>query len=68
MFKLDNGSPVPVPIKTGLTDLDYSEVIEGLGATDTILIMPSASLIASQQEFQERVQRRAGGLAGVSRN
>jgi HlyD family secretion protein len=68
VFKLDNGSPVPVPIKTGLTDLDYSEVIEGLGATDTILIMPSASLIASQQEFQERVQRRAGGLPGVSRN
>jgi HlyD family secretion protein len=68
VFKLRNGAPVPVPIKTGLTDLDYSEVLEGLTATDTILTLPSASLIASQQEFQERVQRRAGGLPGVSRN
>jgi HlyD family secretion protein len=68
VFKLENGVPVPVPIKTGLTDLDYSEVVEGLAASDTVLMLPSASLIASQQEFQERVQRRAGGLPGVSRN
>ena len=68
VFKLQDGRPVPVPIKTGLTDLDFSEVVEGLVATDTILIMPSAGLIASQQEFQQRVQQRAGGLPGVSRN
>jgi HlyD family secretion protein len=68
VFKLDNGTPVPVPIKTGLTDLDYSEVVEGLNPSDTVLMLPSASLIASQREFQERVQQRAGGLPGVSRN
>ena len=49
-----NGEPTPVPIRTGLTDLDYSEVVRGLVAADTVLIMPSASLIAQQQEFQER--------------
>jgi hypothetical protein len=57
-----------VPIRTGLTDLDYSEVVSGLTAQDTVLVLPSASLIASQQEFQERVERRAGGIPGVSRN
>jgi HlyD family secretion protein len=68
VFAMRNGEPTPVPIRTGLTDLDYSEVMSGLMAQDTVLIMPSASLIASQQEFQERVQRRAGGIPGVSRN
>lgn len=68
VFAMRNGEPTPVPIRTGLTDLDYSEVVSGLAAADTVLIMPSASLIAQQQEFQERVQQRAGGLPGVSRN
>ncbi len=68
VFTMRNAEPTPVPIRTGLTDLDYSEVVSGLTGQDTVLIMPSASLIASQQEFQERVQRRAGGIPGVSRN
>ena len=68
VFKLDSGRPVPVPVRTGLTDLDFSEVVEGLAASDTVLMLPSAGLIASQQEFQQRVQQRAGGLPGVSRN
>ena len=68
VFTMRNGTPTAVPIRTGLTDLDYSEVVSGLTAQDSVLIMPSASLIASQQEFQERVQRRAGGIPGVSRN
>jgi len=68
VFAMRNGEPTPVPIRTGLTDLDYSEVVRGLVAADTVLIMPSASLIAQQQEFQQRVQQRAGGLPGVSRN
>jgi HlyD family secretion protein len=68
VFAMRNGEPTPVPIRTGLTDLDYSEVVSGLTAQDTVLVLPSASLIASQQEFQERVARRAGGIPGVSRN
>jgi HlyD family secretion protein len=68
VFTMRNGTPTPVPIRTGLTDLDYSEVVSGLTAQDTVLVLPSASLIASQQEFQERVERRAGGIPGVSRN
>jgi hypothetical protein len=48
-------------IRTGLTDLDYSEVREGLEATDSVLILPSASLVQSQQESQERANRITGG-------
>ncbi len=55
------GGPTPVWIRTGLTDLDYSEVVEGLQASDSVLILPSASLVQSQQEAQERITRMTGG-------
>jgi HlyD family secretion protein len=48
-------------IRTGLTDLDYSEVVEGLEPTDSVLVLPSASLVRSQQESQERINRITGG-------
>ncbi len=58
--------PKPVWIRTGLTDLDYSEVVEGLEPTDSVLILPSASLVQSQQESRERINRiTGGGLPGM---
>lgn len=69
VFVLRNGQPTVVPIRTGLTDLDYSEVVHGLTPQDTVLILPSASLIANQREWQERIERISGrGLPGVQRN
>ncbi|HET8763408.1 MAG TPA: hypothetical protein VFM12_08315, partial [Gemmatimonadales bacterium] len=53
----------PVHITTGLTDLDYSEVTRGLQPTDSVLLLPSAGLIQSQQEFQQRVNQMTGGGA-----
>jgi HlyD family secretion protein len=53
--------PKPVWIRTGLTDLDYSEVVEGLQPNDSVLVLPSASLVQSQQESQERINRMTGG-------
>jgi HlyD family secretion protein len=53
--------PKPVWIRTGLTDLDYSEVVEGLQPDDSVLVLPSASLVQSQQESQERINRMTGG-------
>jgi hypothetical protein len=58
-----NGRPVPVWIRTGLTDLDYSEVTEGLTASDSVLVLPSASLVQSQQDMRERFNRITGGGA-----
>jgi HlyD family secretion protein len=60
------GGPRPVWIRTGLTDLDYSEVVAGLEASDSVLILPSAGLVQSQQESRERINRiTGGGLPGV---
>ena len=57
VFVMRDGQPRAVNVRTGLTDLDYSQVIEGINVTDSIMILPSASLIASEQAFQERVSR-----------
>jgi HlyD family secretion protein len=61
VFVRRNGQPTPVWIRTGLTDLDHSEVLEGLTESDSVFVLPSASLVQSQQESRERVNRITGG-------
>jgi HlyD family secretion protein len=64
VFVLKNGKPAPVQIRTGLTDLDYMEVLSGLTEQDTVLVLPSASLVNAQRDMQQRM-RNFGGLPGV---
>jgi HlyD family secretion protein len=61
VFVLRNGQPYAVNVQTGLTDMDYSEVTQGLTERDSVLVLPSASLIASQEEWRERMGRVTGG-------
>lgn len=61
VFALRHGKPVPTEIQTGLTDLDHVEVTSGLTDQDTVLVLPSASLVNSQKEIRERMQRMQGG-------
>jgi len=63
VFVKRSGRPVPVWIRTGLTDMDYSEVLSGLTASDSVLVLPSASLVQSQQDMRERFTRATGGGA-----
>jgi HlyD family secretion protein len=41
VFVMRDSVPTPVWIRTGLTDDTYSEVIEGVTAADTVLVLPS---------------------------
>lgn len=67
VFVRQEGKPVARNVGTGLTDLDYSEVTAGLSEQDSVLILPSASLVQAQKEFTERMQRlTGGGLPGMS--
>lgn len=61
VFALRGGKPTPLRIRTGLTDLDYSEVTSGLTEQDTVLLLPSASLVQAQQEMRQRFSRMTGG-------
>lgn len=66
VFALKNGKPTPVQIRTGLTDLDYIEVVNGLSEGDTVLVLPSASLLNSQRDMQQRMKSiTGGGLPGL---
>jgi HlyD family secretion protein len=69
VFVKRGDTPTPVSIRTGLTDLDYSEVVSGLAEGDSVLALPSASLINSQTEMQNRINRMTGGgsVPGMSR-
>ncbi|MGH7516198.1 MAG: efflux RND transporter periplasmic adaptor subunit [Gemmatimonadales bacterium] len=61
VFVKDSAEPRPVWVTTGLTDLDYTEVLDGLAPGDSVLVLPSASLVQSQQEMRERMNRVTGG-------
>jgi HlyD family secretion protein len=66
VFVLRDGKPTPVYVRTGLTDLDYTEVKSGVVDGDQVLILPSASLLEAQKALQERMGQRSGGLPGQS--
>jgi HlyD family secretion protein len=61
VFVKRNGQPKPVWIRTGLTDLDYSEVTQGLDRGDSVYVLPSASLVQSQQDMKQRFTQMTGG-------
>lgn len=61
VFVKRNGVPTPVRVRTGVTDMDYSEVVSGLTDKDTVLLLPSQSLVQSQQDMRDRFQRMTGG-------
>jgi HlyD family secretion protein len=63
VFLKRNGRPTPVWIRTGLTDLDYSEVVQGLNRGDSVYVLPSASLVQSQQDMKQRFNQMTGGGA-----
>ncbi len=61
VFVLRKGQPTAVNIRTGLTDLDQTEVVSGLTEQDTVLVLPSASLVQAQKDFQNRFKSMTGG-------
>jgi HlyD family secretion protein len=66
VFVLRDGSPRPVHVRTGLSDLDHSEVLEGLSESESVLVLPSAGLVRSQEQRMDRIRRiTGGGLPGL---
>ncbi|HWA15070.1 MAG TPA: efflux RND transporter periplasmic adaptor subunit [Gemmatimonadales bacterium] len=68
VFVRRNGETRAVNITTGLSDLDYSEVTSGLTEADSVVLLPSASLVNAQKEAATRIQRMTGGggIPGMS--
>lgn len=53
----EDGSHEAINIVTGLTDLEYNEVLEGLAAEDEVLLLPSSGLVMDQQYVQQMMRR-----------
>ena len=57
---LQGGEPTARAVRTGVTDLSYSEIVAGLSPGDEVLLLPSTSLFEQQAFLQERIQQRFG--------
>jgi HlyD family secretion protein len=66
VFANHNGVPEPMPVRTGITDLEYSEIVTGLGAGDEVFLLPSSDLFR-RQERMRNFTRRFNAVPGISR-
>jgi HlyD family secretion protein len=75
VIALRNGKPEPVAVRTGLTDLEYSELVAGLAPGDEVVLLPSSSLFEQQARLQQFISERfsstpfgggqSGGMPGM---
>ena len=52
-------------VTTGVTDLNRVEIVSGLEESDRVLVLPSSHLIETQQDLQNFIKRRGGGVPGI---
>ena len=53
VFVLRDGVPIPIPVRTGLTDLDYHEVLAGdLTASDSLVVLTAGGVAQISQDGQ----------------
>ncbi|HEY5622941.1 MAG TPA: efflux RND transporter periplasmic adaptor subunit [Gammaproteobacteria bacterium] len=58
-----NGEPVPKAVRTGLTDLEYSEIVSGLEPDAEVLLLPSTSLFEQTATLQNFIATRWGNTS-----
>lgn len=61
MASRGGGALAPITVETGLTDLEYTEVLAGLEIGDEVLLLPSTSLFEQQARLQDFINRRFSG-------
>jgi hypothetical protein len=57
VLAVNNDDLQPLYIATGVTDLDYSEVLAGLDLGTEVLLLPSSGMVRSQQRTQNQLTR-----------
>ena len=65
VFAQREGKPVAVEVLSGITDLDYSEILAGLQESELVYMLPSSGLVETQQRFQQQM-RKFTGMPGMS--
>ena len=54
-------------VRTGVTDLNNVEILTGLDESDRVLVLPSSHLVETQQDLQNFINRRMGGVPGIKK-
>jgi len=62
-----DGSMTPRTVVTGVRDWEVSEVLSGLEEGEELVLLPSTSLLRSQQSMRERYARRSAMVPGGGR-
>jgi HlyD family secretion protein len=61
VFTKENGKWVPKSIRTGVSDFDYTEVLNGLKEGDSVALLASAAMQAQRAQQQQRARATTGG-------
>ena len=61
MHRTADGTLEPRPVRIGLSDWDYVQVVQGLEEGDEVAVIGAAQLQAQQDEFLQRIRDRRGG-------
>ena len=62
-----NGEFVPEIVTVGDANLDYTHVLSGLSAGDTIDATPFSMMMQQRKELRERIERYRGGMGGLKK-
>lgn len=61
VFVLRNGGPQIASVRAGLTDFDYTAILDGLTSTDSVYLLPTAGLLEEQARRRGWIQERVSG-------
>lgn len=65
VFVKKDGKFAAKPVRTGVSDFDYTEVVSGLVEGEQVALLAAAAMEAQRQARNEQIRSRAGGVPGM---
>ena len=66
VFVMADGKMAPRQVMMGVQDWEFTEIVSGLQPGDEVVLLPSTSLLMSQQALRDRFSR-FSSIPGTSR-
>ena len=65
VFVKKDGKWIAKPVRTGVSDFDYTEVVSGLVEGEQVALLAVAALEATRQQRNDQIRSRVGGVPGM---
>lgn len=62
---VENGQLSPKRVVVGASNLDFTQILEGISETDSVDVTPFSQMMQDRQEWRDRMSSRMGGMPGV---